>query len=197
VAAIYVYTIFVLIILGLAYFFYLRDRFQKAVIGHVWATFIPKAGGRVDKLCRIDGNRVIPPPGLFPGNPKPTIYLIQRDKTAPFLYPPLFPRALQATVDSVVYGEGNGEPFDPENNPPVFSPQLMANMQNESSTLQTLRGMFAATRQEDIIHALETAGNNKTAIYISIGLAIGLVALGFFMFKLSGQVGDLLGLYGL
>jgi len=197
VVQIYVYSILVLILIGFCYFFYLRDKFQKAVIGHVWATFIPKAGGRVDKLCKIDGNRVIPPLGLFPGSPKSTVYLIRRDKTAPFQYPPLFPRALQATVDSVVYGEGDGEPFDPQGRPPVFSPQLMANLQNESSTLQTLKGMIAATRQEDIIHALETAGNNKTVIYFCIALAIGLVLLGLFMFKLSGQVGDLSALWGL
>jgi len=197
VVQIYVYSFLVLILIGFCYFFYLRDKFQKAVIGHVWATFIPKAGGRVDKLCKIAGERVIPPPGLFPNNPKPIVYLIRGDKTRPFLYPPLFPQCLQATVDSVVYGEGDGEPFDPNKNPPIFSPQLMANLQNESSTLQTLRGMMAATRQEDIIHALETAGNNKTVIIICAGLAVGLVVLGLFIFKLSGQVGNLLNLYGL
>ena len=195
---IYVFSILVLIVIGFAYFFYLRDKFQKAVVGHVWASFITKTHARVDALCKVSGNIVIPPPNLFSDNPGGEDYLVRGDKTANFRYPPLFPRALQATVRSVVYGEGNPEPFDPEKNPPILSAKLIRNLRNEASTALIMKGITESLRGEDIMKALETAGGgNKTLMYISIGIIIGLVALGFFAFQLSGQVGDLLALYGL
>lgn len=195
--SIYVFSILALIVVGLVYFFYLRDKFQKAVIGHVWATFITETNARVDALCKVNGSVVTPPLGLLSDTSDPITYVIRGDKTANFRYPPLFPRALQATVRSVVYGEGNPEPFDPQNRPAVFSDKLFANLQNESATLLTMRGMIAATRSEDIMHALETAGNNKTLLYVSIGIIVAVGILGFLLYQLSGQVDSLAALWGL
>jgi len=184
--------------MGLAYGFYLRDKFQKAVVGHVWATFITKTNSRVDALCRVDGNKVIPPPRLFSDNPASTIYVIRGDKTANFNYPPLFPKFLQATVPSVVFGEGNAEPFDPHNRPSVLTDKLINNLINEQATGLTMRGLNESLRDDEMIRALETAsGGNRTVLYISLGLLAGLGILGFFLFQLSGQVSSLLALYGL
>lgn len=197
-AQIYVFTILGLVLMGLAYGFYLRDKFQKAVIGHVWATFITKTNSRIDSLCKVSGNIVTPPPKLFSDNPASTTYVIRGDKTANFNYPPLFPKFLQATVPSVVYGEGNAEPFDPHNRPSVLSDQLIYNLTNEQATGLTMKGLGEALRADEMIKALETAsGGNKTLLYICLGLLAGLGLLGFLLFQMSGKVGELLALHGL
>ena len=189
---IYVFSILILFLMGAAYALYLRDKFQKAVIGHVWASFITKTNARVDVLCKVNGNIVTPPPRLFSSNPASTTYVIRGDKTATFNYPPLFPSFLQATVPSVVYGEGNAEPFDPHNRPAVLSDKLIYNLTNEQATGLAMKGMGEALRADET-----TRNDNKTVLYVCIGIIAIIGILGFFVFQLSGQVGDLLALYGM
>ena len=197
-AQIYVFTILVLIVLGLVYFFYLRDKFQKAVIGHVWATFRTKTGSRIDALCKVNGNIVTPPLKLLGSNPTSTVYVVNSFVTDNFSYPPLFPRSLQATVDSVIYDEGNPEPLGKPGGDPVLTDKLIFNLTNELSTALTMKGMGEALKADEMIKALETAsGGNKTLLYICLGLLAGLGLLGFLLFQMSGKVGELLALYGL
>ncbi|GAG01998.1 unnamed protein product, partial [marine sediment metagenome] len=90
------------------------------------------------------------------------------------------------------------EPFDPHNRPSVLSDQLIYNLTNEQATGLTMRGLGESLRADEMIKALETAsGGNKTVMYICLALLAGLGLLGFFLFQMSGKVGELLSLYGL
>jgi len=194
---VYIFAIFVLIILACVYAFYLKEKHQKAVIGHVYATFLTKTGARIDELCRVDGNKVIPPPKLFSSNPASTTYLIRSDKTHDISYPPHYPSFVQATVRTIVYGEGNPEPFDPTKKNPLLTDKLIYNLTNEMATGLAVRGLNESLRANEIMSALETAGGgNKTLLYVCIGIIAAICILGFLFFQLSGQMGDLLALYG-
>ena len=190
-AQIYVFTILVLIVLGLVYFFYLRDKFQKAVIGHVWATFRTKTGSRIDALCEVNGNIVTPPSKLLGSNPASMTYIVDSNVTDNFSYPPLFPRALQATVDSVIYDEGNPEPLGKPGGNPILTDKLIYNLSNEQATGLTMKGLGESLRADEEA----TGGDNKTVLYICLALLAGLGIIGFFVFQLSGQVSELLSLY--
>lgn len=195
---VYIFAIFVLIILACVYAFYLKEKHQKAVIGHVYATFLTKTGARIDELCRVDGNKVIPPPKLFSSNPASTTYLIRSDKTHDISYPPHYPSFVQATVRTIVYGEGNPEPFDPTDKSPLLSDKLIYNLTNELATGLAMKGMNESLRADELMTALENAGGgNKTLLYVCIGIMAIVGLLGFFVFQLSGQVGNFLALYGL
>ena len=195
---VYIFAVFVLIILGCVYAFHLKEKYQKAVVGHVYATFLTKTGARIDELCRVDGNKVIPPTKLFSSNPAATIYLIRSDKTHDISYPPHYPSFVQSTVRTIVYGEGNPEPFDPTDKPPILTDKLVYNLTNELATGLAMKGMNESLRADELMTALENAGGgNKTLLYVCIGIIAIVGLLGFFVFQLSGQVGDLLSLYGL
>ena len=189
---VYVFAVFILIILGCVYAFHLKEKYQKAVVGHVYATFLTKTGARIDKLCRVDGNKVLPPPKLFSSNPAATIYLIRSDKTHDISYPPHYPSFVQATVRTIVYGEGNPEPFDPTDKAPLLTDKLIYTLTNELATGLAMKGMGEALRADEA-----TKSDNKTVLYVCFGIIAIVGILGFFVFQLSGQIGDLLALYGM
>ena len=194
---VYVFAVFVLIILGCVYAFHLKEKYQKAVIGHQYSTFQTFTNSRIDALCRVDGKIVIPPKGLLSDVPKSTDYIVP-DKTFNCSYPPHFPSFVQATVPSAVYNEGNPDALGQSHEAVKMSPALMHNLRNEASTALIMRGATESLRGEDIMRALETAGGgNKTVMYICFGIIAIVGILGFFVFQLSGQIGDLLALYGM
>lgn len=194
---IYVFTILVLIVLGFVYIEYLKDKFQKAVIGHVYASFYTKTGARKDALCAVDGDAVIPPAGLLSKNPKPTTYFLRHDMTFSYSYPPHYPSFVQATVKTIDFDEGNPEPNHHFKKKPVVSAGLISTFRNEGTGALMMRAMRESLMTEDILNTLQTAGGNKTLLYVCIGIMAIVGILGFFVFQLSGQVGNLLSLYGL
>lgn len=197
-AEIYIFIVMGLVLMGFAYTVYLRDKYQKAVVGHAYVSFYTKTGSRVDCLCPVDGDAIIPPAGLLGSNPKPITYFLRNDMTFNFSYPPHYPSFIQATVDSIAFGEGNPEPLNPFDKKPVVTDRLISTFRNEGTAALMMRSVIESLRTDDIMEALRTAGGgNKTLLYISIGLIAGLGILGFLLFKLSAQVGDLLALYGL
>lgn len=197
-AQIYVFVIMGLILAGFAYVEYLKDKHQKAVIGHAYVTFFTKTGSRKDSLCAVDGDAVIPPMGLLGKSSKPITYFLRNDMTFNFSYPPHYPSFVQATVDSIAYGEGNPEPLNPFNKKPVVSDRLITTFRNEATAANLMRSTWESLRADDIFEALKNAGGgNKTLLYISVGTIAIVGILGFFVFQLSGQVGELLALYGM
>lgn len=194
---VYIFAVFVLIILGCVYAFHLKEKHQRAVVGHVYATFLTKTGARIDELCRVDGNKVIPPPKLFSSNPANTTYLIRSDKTHDISYPPHYPSFVQATVRTIVYGEGNSEPFDPTKKKPILTDKLIYNLTNELATGLAMKGMNESLRADELMAALENASGDKKTLYVCIGIIAAIAVLGFLLFRLSGQVSDLLALYGM
>ena len=193
---VYVFAVFILIILGCVYGFHLKEKYQKAVIGHQYSTFQTFTNSRIDALCRVDGRIVTPPKGLLSDSPKVTEYVVP-DKTFSCSYPPHYPSFVQATVPSAVYNEGNPDALGQSHEATKMTPALMHNLRNEASTALIMKGAIDALRGEDIMHALETAGGNKTLLYVCIGIIAAIGILGFLFFQLSGQVGDLLALYGM
>lgn len=194
--SIYVFVILGLFLLGLAYVLYLRDKFQKAVIGHQYCGFRTFTGSYIGALCRVDGQVVIPPPGLLSDNPKSTKYVVP-DKTYNFSYPPHYPSFLQATVPSAVYDEGNPDALSSEGAASKVTANLLDSLSNENTGIAMMREMRQYLQSEDILEALKSAGGAKTAIYISLGV-LALVGVALYMsIHLSTQVGQLLTLYGL
>lgn len=196
-AQIYVFAILGLILLGLAYILYLRDKFQKAVIGHIWATFLTKTGSRADALCHTNGDIVIPPQGLLSDNPTPIEYVVPATKYN-FSYPPLFPSFMQATVPSAIYIEGNPEPLGrKEGDAPQITDKLLHSLRNEESAALMMRAMGQFFQMDEILEAIKNTGGAKTAIYISLGVLVLVAILAYMNYHLSAQVGQLLRLYGL
>jgi len=194
--SIYVFVILGMILLGGAYILYLRDKFQKAVIGHQYSTFQTYTNSRVDALCRVEGKIVVPPSGLLSDNPKPTDYIVP-DKTFNFSYPPHYPSFIQATVPSAVYNEGNPDALGQSNESPQMSAKLLHSMRNEDTAALMMREMRQFLQMDEIMAALKSASGAKTAIYISLGV-LALVGVALYMnIHLSTQVGQLLALYGL
>ena len=195
-ASIYVFTAFTLIILGIIYVLYLREKHQKAVIGHQYCIFQTFTGSIVGALCRVHGKIATPPRGLLSDNPQPLEFIVP-DKTFSFSYPPHYPAGVQATVRAALYNEGDSNALGQSPEASKLSPALLHNLRNESSTALIMKGMQESLRGEDIMDALKTAGGNKTLLYICLGLLAGLGLLGFLLFQMSGQVGELLSLHGL
>lgn len=191
-AQIYVFTILGLVLVGFAYIEYLRDKYQKAVVGHVYASFHTKTGARKDALCAVDSNAVIPPVGLLSKNPRPTIYFLRHDMTFSYSYPPHYPSFLQVSVRAIDFDEGNPEPNHHFKKTPVVSAGLISTFRNEGTGALMMKAMRESLREEN-----EEASSNKTLLYVCIGIIAAIGVLGFLFFQLSTQVGELLSLYGL
>jgi len=68
----------------------------------------------------------------------------------------------------------------------------------DRATGLAMKGMNESLRADELMTALENAGGgNKTLLYVCIGIMAIVGLLGFFVFQLSGQVGNFLALYGL
>lgn len=144
------------------YIFWVQYRNKRALIGRKLATILTPAGERHDKLLKVRGNQLW---DKVEGGDVP--YMVRPDKSYDVWWPFGKPRLLQVSIKSYLYAEGNPEPIDPFNKPPVLTSEVLANLQN----INFSKAMVG--RSEEIV---EKEGPGKVSIplylYIIVGVAV-------------------------
>jgi len=184
------------LILGLISVLQLQHKFKKAVVGHIFCTFLTPAGSRYDELCKVSGNVVEAPAKSLSGTPKIKSYFIREDRRFDALYPPNFPKFFQVSAPSALYYEGDREPIDPRkgHENPIGTPELWYNIQNEKFSALMLRFGDEFQKLADILMKMP----NLKVLYILMGavILIAIVSLVLTM-QVSGLLATLASLWGI
>ena len=156
--------ILLLVIFGGGYIFWVQYKTKKSLVGKKLATILTAGGERQDKLLKVEGNQIWDEKGH---RKRPIPYMIRPDKSFDVWWPLGKPKILQVSVKSFLYAEGNPEPIDPFNRPPVITNEVLGNL----SDINFSRAMVGRTGE--IVEG-ERAGKFKLPIiiYVAIGLAL-------------------------
>jgi len=184
------------VILGFISVLQLQHKFKKAVVGHIFCTFITSSGSRYDELCKVSGNVVEAPAKAMSGAPKIKSYFIREDRRFDCLYPPSLPKFFQVSAPSALYYEGDREPIDPRkgHESPIGTPELWYNIQNEKFSSLMLRFGDEFQKLADILVKMP----NLRVLYVLMGAAIlvAVVSLVILM-QVSGLLATLASLWGM
>lgn len=164
----------VIILFITCYIFYIQYSTRKAIIGRNIATILSPAGRRTDKLLEVEGNQLW---DEVKGRKLP--YMIRPDKSFDIWWPIGKPKLLQVSVKSFLYAEGNPEPIDPFERPPVMTSEVLGNLQD----INFSKAMVGRT--EEIVDGDKQKKPSFLILYILIGVSI-IVSLGAVFMALSG-----------
>jgi len=157
------------------YMFWTQNKHKKALIGRKLATILAPSGERMDKLLPVEGNQIW---DEVQGRKFP--YMVRPDKGFDVWWPPGKLRLLQVSVKSFLYAEGNPEPIDPFDRPPVITVEVLGNLQN----INFSRAMVGRT--EEIARETEALRKPKIPMWAYIvGGVVLLILVGIILMIVS------------
>jgi hypothetical protein len=111
-------------------------------------------------------------------------YVVTPQKTFFFSWPPGFPSFVREPIPAVMYVHNNVEPFDPGNSRAIVTAESLRYMQDEAMLRQTW------------LDAREAAGGvafNKSnlTLYIIIGVALANMVMGYMLWIVMTNVGNI------
>lgn len=151
----------VLILFASGYIFWVQWRNKKALAGKKIATILTPSGERHDKLLEVEGNQL-----WDKINGKSFPYMIRPDKSYDVWWPLGKSKLLQVLAKSFLYAEGNPEPIDPFERPPVMTAEVLGNLQD----INFSRAMVGRT--EEIVEGIQGKFKLPTLMYVLIGIAV-------------------------
>ena len=150
-----------LILFASGYIFWIQWKNKKDLAGRKIATILTPSGERHDKLLEVEGNQL-----WDRINGKSFPYMIRPDKSYDVWWPLGKAKLLQDQAKSYLYAEGNPEPIDPFERPPVMTAEVLGNLQDVNFS----RAMVGRTTE--IAEGLPGAFKIPTLLYILIGTAV-------------------------
>ena len=195
----------IFIIIGLGVFFmgllilplYLRHKYMKMAQDKLLCTFWMHSGARLDVLLPKVGGKFIPAPAghkTKEGMPFTGNYIFEADRTANALYPPYgVPTFVRVTLPSIIYAEGNPEPNDPFDRPPLLTEKTLALIADDATAKA-----FMGQAKDALAGGASKLGLKRAHLYILGGILLaGFGIIGILVFLLSGKIDYMLRAFGL
>ena len=160
----------VLVLLLCLYILYQQSRNKKAIRGNR-LTLIYKWGGDADLvLLPLEGSKLVQ--RSKEGYEMP--YMVRPDKGFNIMWPLGKSSIFQVPVKLFSYAEGNPEPIDPFDRPPVINNEVLGNLQDKNMS----RAMVG--RGEEIIEKMGPPRRKKMSsmwLWVAIGAAIIIILI--------------------